>query len=169
MLPFLESLTVFRASLVVLAVSVLAIAGAFYFQYVLHLPPCPLCLIQRWPFYAAMPAALIAAVLSRPSQEPSRWSRLLLGAIALAFLAGAGVAAYHTGIEWKFWQGPESCSGTLTVANDASAFLQRLQTVQVVRCDEAAWRFAGLSLAGWNVLISFGLAVTAAWGSRSRW
>ncbi|MGI6245233.1 MAG: disulfide bond formation protein B [Pseudochelatococcus sp.] len=158
----------FRASVAVLAVSVLALAGAFFFEYVLRLPPCPLCLIQRWPFYAAIPVALAAAALSRSGGGRTGTARVLLGALALAFIAGAGVAAYHAGIEWKFWAGPDSCSGAFSVAADADAFLQRLQTVQVVRCDEAAWRFVGLSLAGWNVPLSLGLALTAAWGALRR-
>lgn len=153
-----------RAALILLAASILALAGAFYFQYVLGLPPCPLCLIQRWPFYAAIPAAAVAAWAS--PRAPGL-SRLLLVLLALGFVAGAGVAVYHAGVEWKFWTGPESCSGSLSVVDDADAFLQRLQRVQIVRCDEAPWRFAGLSLAGWNVPISLGLAAVAAIGAFS--
>lgn len=152
----------FRAALVVLAASVLALAGAFFFQHVLKLPPCPLCLIQRWPFYAAIPAA--AAAAWSHSRAPAA-SRILLALLGLGFLGGAAVAAYHAGVEWQFWPGPESCSGTFAVAQDADEFLQRLQNVQVVRCDVAAWRFAGLSLAGWNVPISLGLALVAFLGA----
>ncbi|MGV6871138.1 disulfide bond formation protein B [Pseudochelatococcus sp. B33] len=151
----------FRAAVLVLAAAVLALAGAYYFQYVLKLPPCQLCLIQRWPFYAAIPASAAAAWTH---QRAPTASRLLLALVGLGFLAGAGVAVYHAGVEWQFWPGPESCSGSFTVASDADEFLQRLQKVQIVSCSEAAWRFAGLSLAGWNVPISLGLALIALLG-----
>lgn len=145
-------------AIAVLGLSVLALASAYYFQFVLNLPPCQLCLIQRWPFYAAIPAAAIAVWVSRRAPVVSRLLLLLAG---LAFLAGAGVAAYHAGVEWGFWPGPDSCSGSFSATSDADAFLQRLQAVQVVSCSEASWRFAGLSLAGWNVPLSLGIALIA--------
>ncbi|MFT0891248.1 disulfide bond formation protein B [Pseudochelatococcus sp. G4_1912] len=165
MLSLRGNAAAFNAAIVVLVISTLAIAGAFYFQFVMHLPPCPLCLIQRWPFYAAIPVSVVAAYCARPASASAAVARVLLGMLALGFLVGAGVAAFHAGVEWKFWSGLESCSGTLSIVNDADAFLQRLQTVQVTRCDEAAWRLGGLSLAGWNVLVSLALAGIAAVGA----
>lgn len=152
------------AAILVLAASVLAIGGAFYFQYVMKLPPCQLCLIQRWPFYAAIPLAAAAAWTAR--QRPAV-ARLLLGLAGLGLLAGAGVAVFHAGVEWQFWPGLESCggAGSFSVASNPDEFLQRLQNVQVVSCSEAAWRFAGLSIAGWNVPLSLGLALVALAGA----
>jgi disulfide bond formation protein DsbB len=93
--------------------------------------------------------------------------RVLLAALAVIaglMLWNAGLAAYHAGVEWKWWPGPQTCGGS---APDFSAPMdlgKELETMRVVRCDEAAWRFLGLSLAGYNVLISLALAAAAAWG-----
>lgn len=162
----------FYIALALFLVSLLTIAGAFYFEYGLGLAPCPLCLKQRWAFYAAMPVSLLAAWLLRErtgaAAGGSAFGRVLLAIVALLFVANAVLAAYHAGVEWGFWEGPESCAGVaLPVANSAEAFLQRLQTTQVVSCTAAAWRFLGLSLAGWNVLISLGLALLAVRGFRN--
>jgi disulfide bond formation protein DsbB len=71
---------------------------------------------------------------------------------------------YHAGVEWHWWAGPADCSGPLTDLRTGGSLLDQLHAVHVVRCDEAAWRFLGLSLAGYNVLISLALAVIAGFG-----
>jgi disulfide bond formation protein DsbB len=140
------------------------ILGAWFFQYVLMYQPCPLCLEQRIPYYIAIPLAVIiaAAALAR---QPRKFLAAGLGLIALIMLWGAGLGIYHSGIEWKFWAGPVECSGPLNNLGSAGDLLARVQTIHVVRCDEAAWRFLGLSLAGYNVLISLALAAIAAAGA----
>jgi len=85
-----------------------------------------------------------------------------LVAIALGMLWNAGLGVYHSGIEWKWWAGPQECTGTLGDLGSAGGLLSKLESFNVVRCDEAAWRFLGLSLAGYNALISFALALIAA-------
>jgi len=87
-----------------------------------------------------------------------------LAAIALAMLWNAGLGAYHAGVEWKWWEGPRDCSGPVNSLGAARDMLRQIETSHIVRCDEAAWRFLGLSLAGYNVLISLALAALAAWG-----
>jgi disulfide bond formation protein DsbB len=140
-----------------------AILGAYYFQYVLGLQPCPLCLEQRIAYYVAIPLALILAFAAW-----RRAPRALLAAglviIALAMLVNASLGVYHSGVEWKFWTGPVDCSGPVTNLGRASDLMKQLRNVQVVRCDDAPWRFLGLSLAGYNVLISLALAGIAMWG-----
>ncbi len=84
--------------------------------------------------------------------------------IALAMLVNAGLGVYHAGVEWKFWPGPTDCAGPVTSLGRASDLMRQLRNVTIVRCDEAAWRFLGLSLAGYNVLISLALAAIAMWG-----
>ena len=87
---------------------------------------------------------------------------LALLAIAVAMLWNAGLGVYHSGIEWHWWPGPQDCSGAgAGLQRRAAACCSRLQNTRVVRCDEAAWRFLGLSLAGYNVLISLALAAIA--------
>ena len=151
------------AALVVAAGGAATILGAYYFQFVLGLPPCPLCLEQRVPYYVGIPHAVVVAVLALRKGTPRG---LLIGGLLLlaaAMLVGAGLGVFHSGIEWKLWAGPTDCSGGAGLGS-AGGLLDRLQNINVVRCDEAAWRFLGLSLAGYNVLISLALAFAASWG-----
>lgn len=149
-------------ALFVLLGAAATIGGALYFEHGLGLSPCKLCLLQRDPYYVGMALAALALVL------PGRPARLALAALALVFLVSAGLGAYHAGVEWGFWAGPSDCGGG-TGAGPASVndFMKSLQTTRVVSCTEAAWRFMGLSLAGWNVPISLALAAAAAWGARA--
>jgi disulfide bond formation protein DsbB len=84
--------------------------------------------------------------------------------ITAIMLWNAGLSAYHAGVEWKFWAGPADCSGPINSLGSASDMLRQLQNIRIVRCDEAAWRFLGISLAGYDVLVSLFLAGIAAWG-----
>ena len=84
-------------------------------------------------------------------------------AIVAAMLCSAALGAYHAGVEWHWWPGPADCSGPITDFS-AKPLLDQLRSIRVVRCDEAAWRLLGLSLAGYNVLISLVLAAIAALG-----
>ena len=90
-----------------------------------------------------------------------------LALLAVAALANAWLGAYHAGVEWKFWQGPTDCTGPIVDFGKAGNLLDRLDSVKVIRCDEVQWRFLGLSLAGYNVLISLAMTVIAAWGAVS--
>jgi disulfide bond formation protein DsbB len=92
-----------------------------------------------------------------------------LVAIALGMLWNAGLGVYHSGIEWKWWAGPQECTGTLGDLGSAGGLRNKLESFNVVRCDDAAWRFLGLSLAGYNALISLALAFIAAWGAAVEW
>ena len=151
------------AAVVIAVVGVATILGAWFFQYGLGLKPCPLCLEQRYPYYFAIPLA--ALVLLGVSAGASR--KVLLAAlfvIAAGMLWNVGLAGYHAGIEWKWWPGPQDCSGPIDSLGSANDLLRQLESINVVRCDEAAWRFLGLSLAGYNVLISLALAGVAIWG-----
>ena len=84
--------------------------------------------------------------------------------IALAALGNAGLGVYHSGVEWGFWPGPTECTGPIGNLGSAGSLLERLDSVRVVRCDEVQWRFLGLSLAGYSVLISLLIAAIAGWG-----
>jgi disulfide bond formation protein DsbB len=143
-------------------VGLLTIAGFFFFQYVLGYEPCPLCLEQRTAFYVGVP---LAALLLLGAGYGASRKVLLLGfaAIAVVMLWNTGLSAYHAGVEWKFWPGPIDCSGPIRPLGEGS-LLSRLQNVRIVRCDEAAWRFLGISLAGYDVIVSLALAAAAAYG-----
>ena len=143
-------LTLFLAAGVILA--------ALGFQYIGGYAPCPLCLMQRYAYYASIPMLFIAMALV---SEMPRLAAVLFFAVALAFLANTGLAGYHAGVEWKFWPGPDTCGTAQALPASAADLLSGLDSTHVVRCDEAAWTFAGLSMAGWNAVISLVLFATA--------
>lgn len=156
------------AAVVVATVGVATIGGAYFFQYALGLPPCPLCLEQRLAYYVSIPlAAMILLGLSVGAKRKVLILALL--AIAAAMLWNTYLASYHAGVEWQWWPGPSDCSGAQSSFGDAGDILKRMASTKSVRCDEAAWRFLGLSLAGYNVLISLTLAVVALWGVAAAW
>jgi disulfide bond formation protein DsbB len=151
------------AALAIFAVSLATLAGAWFFQFVIKLPPCPLCLEQRIPYYIVIPLSLLVAVAAL-LRAPRSVVAAGFAAILLAMLCSAELGAYHAGVEWRFWAGPTDCSGPVTDFTAKGPLLDQLRSIRVVRCDEAAWRFLGLSLAGYNVLISLALAAVAAFG-----
>jgi len=151
------------ASAAVALIAAATVAGAWFFQLVLEIVPCPLCLEQRYAYYLAIPLGLLTALAARAgAPRPLLLAGLAL--LCLAAFANAGLGAYHSGVEWQFWKGPTDCSGPVVNLGSATDLLSRLDTTKVVRCDEVQWRFLGLSLAGYNVLISLLMAAIAAWG-----
>ena len=152
------------AALAVGLIALATLAGAWFFQLVLDIRPCPLCLEQRYAYYLAIPLAVLVAIAA--ARDVPR-GRVVTGLVvlALAALANAVLGGYHAGVEWTFWQGPTDCSGPVVDLGKAGSLLERLDTVKVIRCDEVQWRFLGLSLAGYNVLISLAMAAIALWGA----
>jgi len=160
-----RTLSLAGAALVIAVVGIATMLGAYYFQYVLHYQPCPLCLEQRIPYYAGVPLALALALAARYA-APRPVLIAGFAALALAMVIGAGLGAYHAGVEWQLWAGPQECSGDPNFGR-SGGLLDQLNTVIVVRCDEAAWRLFGISLAGYNAVISAALACVALWGLRA--
>ncbi len=149
-------LTERSVSLTVLAASLMAIVGAAGFEHIAKLAPCPLCLYQRWPFYAAI--VLSALALNLQASTRPGLARVVLMLIVLVLGANVALGIYHSGVEWKWWEGPAACAGTGRGTVSAGNLLERLEQIRVVRCDEAPWRLFGLSLAGYSALISAALA-----------
>jgi disulfide bond formation protein DsbB len=163
-LTLTRSQPVAAAAIAIAVIGVATIAGFFFFQYVLGYPPCPLCLEQRYAYYISVPLA--AMVLLGLSVGSSRKVLILaLLAIAAAMLWNAGLGVYHSGVEWGWWPGPQDCSGAVPNFSTGGSLIDQINKARVIRCDEAAWRFLGLSLAGYNVLISLTLVAIAAWGA----
>jgi disulfide bond formation protein DsbB len=160
-----QTITPFRAALFVFAGATATILGAWAFQ-VAGYSPCDLCLKQRIPYYVGIPLALLTLfVASRHQLGSYRAARFGLAALTLIFIASALFGAYHAGVEWGFWAGPADCTGTLEKAGSMNDFMKQLQSVKVVRCDAVAIRVLGLSLAGWNAVISAVLAIVAGIGA----
>lgn len=143
-----------------LAASLAILAIAHGFETFGRLAPCELCLKERQVYWAAAVVGLLGGLAALRMPRARLWACILLG---LIFLGGAVLAGYHTGVELKFWPGPESCTGShvrITVAD-----LQRLlkgAAMNIPRCDKPAFVFLGLSMAGWNAVISFFLALLSA-------
>lgn len=160
------------AAVLVAAMGAATILGAYYFQYVIGLAPCPLCLDQRIAYYVSIPLAVVVAIAAGRG-APRGVVAAGFAIIALAMLFNAGLALFHAGVEWHWWPGPQECSGSQDVLAPSGNLLDDLSKgrISVVRCDQAAWRdpFGLLSLAGYDVLISLALAVIAAGGAVTAW
>jgi disulfide bond formation protein DsbB len=156
------------AAIAIAVVGAAAVLGAWFFEYAVGLRPCPLCLEQRYAYYFAVPLAVLVVMGDQVGA-----SRKVLIAALVAIAAGmvwnAGLGVYHSGIEWKWWPGPQACAAVAGNFGPVGNLAKELQSFQVVRCDEAAWRFLGLSLAGYNALISLLLAGIALSGVVAGW
>jgi len=148
---------------IVLAASAATLASAYLFQYVLGYQPCSLCLQERIPYIFAIGAALIAGILSREANL-GIWPVVFMGLCALAFAAGAILSAYHVGVEYKWWEGPASCSGAGMLMPQSLEDMHKAiaNPTFLPRCDAAAWTLFGISLAGFNLLISLALFILSA-------
>ncbi|MGK2923056.1 MAG: disulfide bond formation protein B [Methyloceanibacter sp.] len=149
-------------SAVLFGLALLTILTAHAFEQFGGYAPCPLCLQERYAYYFAVPAALIAFFATR--SEAFGFTRLVLVLIAIGFVLNAALGVYHAGAEWKFWPGPETCAGGF----DLNWGKEGIVDTPVIRCDEAPWHFLGLSFAGWNAVVSAGLALIAAYGAARR-
>jgi len=129
--------------------SLALLVGAFGFQHLGGLPPCKLCIWQRYPHALAVLIG-VAAVAIRGRLLP------LLGMAAA--LTTAGVGLYHTGVERGWWEGPTTCTSSGTSGLSADDLFDKIMTAPVVRCDDVAWELLGLSMASWNGILSLGLA-----------
>jgi len=151
------------SALAILVIAAATLAGAWFFQLVLQILPCPMCLEERYAYYFAVPfAALLAIAASKGAPRGVVLAGLAI--LALAALGSAVFGAYHAGVEWGFWKGPTECTGPLVDFRKAGNLLDQLDKVKVIRCDEVQFRFLGISLAGYNALISLLMAAIAAWG-----
>ena len=145
-----------RVAALVLFVAAAVIGTALAFEHVGGYTPCPLCLEERYGYYAAIPALAIALVLLSTGRRGAATAVLVL--VALAFLANGALGVYHAGAEWKLWAGPETCGASQPLSTGAGGLLKDLASTRVIRCDEAPWHFLGLSFAGWNAVASIVLA-----------
>ncbi len=146
------------SALAIAALAFATLAGAWAFQWAGH-PPCDLCLLQRYAYYAGAPLALLIAA-GATARSPRAAVTAGFALLTAMFLYNAGLAVYHSGVEAKYWAGPTACTGG-ALAPTGDDLLKQLETVKVVRCDEVSLRVFGLSLANWNIFISAALAALA--------
>jgi len=131
--------------------------GAFGFQYIGELAPCKMCIWQRYPHGAAVGLGVLAV--------------LIPGAVlpylgALAALTTAAIGAFHAGVEQGWWEGPTTCTSGAIDGLSADELMSQIMSAPLVRCDDIPWELFGLSMAGWNAVISLGLA--AIWVAAAR-
>ena len=154
------------AALFLAVAMALVVGSALAFEHIGGYIPCALCLEQRTPYYIGAPLMLVAALIS-VANGPSWAVRGLLAIGGLLMLYGLVLGVYHSGVEWKWWDGPASCATSAdAVTRDAGSLLGDLSSKKPPSCDAAALRVLGLSFAGWNVLASAALAAIAI---RSAW
>lgn len=136
------------------------LAGAHLFQAYGY-APCALCLDQREAHWAALGVAAAGLAASIIVRAPIA-AAAAVGALALVYAVSAGLSFFHVGVEWGFWPGPASCAGGFGGVADISALNEALtQRVIPPSCSEAAWRLFGVSMAGYNLLVSAGLFAIA--------
>jgi disulfide bond formation protein DsbB len=154
-----------RAGLL-LGIATATIAGAWFTELGLGYVPCKLCLLQRWPYYFAIPLAGLAFLIAGPLKKPFA-ARPAFAALAMIFMVSAALGLHHAGVEYGWWAGPADCSGKLD-AGPANAIdlMAAMQKTRIVSCTQASLKVLGFSLAGWNALISFFLATLAIRGWR---
>ena len=144
-------------------VPALLLGGAYAFQYRGGLVPCEMCWWQRYPHMAALVLALAALLAGR---MPDR-GRSLVWLAALAIAVSGGLGVYHAGVELHLWQGLTQCSGAAS-GGSAEDLMNALMATPLVRCDEVQWSWLGISMAGWNAILSLTGALTILWLSLKR-
>ena len=144
-----------RLAVVALCASLVALAGAYYFQYVEELQPCPLCLYQRWPYYVAIVFSGLAAL----PHSQVHWPIYLIALCGVAFTIGGGIAGYHAGVELGWFEGLAACQGGGgSGAASVEELMAEIMNTEPVSCSDVPWSLFGISIAGYNVLYSAGLA-----------
>ena len=141
----------------VAAVSAAVLGTALASQFWGGLTPCELCLIERWPWDAALVVALVALAAGKPASVP--WVAL---ALAVVFAAGAAIAFYHVGVERHWFAGPAACTAAGGAATTLAEMKRQLLGTPPVLCDRVQWSLFGVSLAGWNLLASLAMAALCA-------
>ncbi|MCU6454258.1 disulfide bond formation protein B [Sphingomonas sp. A2-49] len=148
-----------RARLIALLLPAALLAGAWGSQLIGHLYPCEMCHWQRWPHYAALGIAALAFVVPQRSVQ-----KMLVIVAALLIAVSGAIGVAHAGVEYHWWNGFTACTQTVDLRGlGPEARLDALMKAPVVRCDVAQWTFAGISLAGFNAILSLGGAITILW------
>lgn len=152
-----------KARWLALAIPAALLAGALGSQYIGGLNPCEMCHWQRWPHYGAVALAILSFLLRG---QPDK-GRSFVWLAAFAILASGLIGVYHAGVELGIFEGLTRCS-TVSSAGSAEDLLKDIMAAPLVRCDQVQFEFLGISMAGWNAIISIGAAVTILWLSIRR-
>src|SRR5438270_201012 len=140
------------ARLIALLLPVALLGGALGSQYFGGLHPCEMCYWQRWPHGVA----IIIALLAFTAPAGSRSARVLTLLAALAIAVSGAIGVYHAGVEAKIFEGLTQCTANVSTGLSNAELLQQITHAPIVRCDEVQFRFLGISMAGWNAILSLG-------------
>ena len=151
-----------KARLLSLLVPASLLAGALGSQYLGGLYPCEMCHWQRWPHYAAVGFALVSFAMRGAADR----GRSFVWLAALAILTSGAIGVYHAGVEAGIFEGLTQCSTTL--GGSGADLLKDIMATPLVRCDQVQFEFLGISMAGWNAIISIGSALVILWLSLRR-
>ena len=143
------------ANRIALGVPLALMAGALGSQYLGGLYPCEMCHWQRWPHYAA----IVVAALAFATSGGTRRALVVLAAALIATSGAIGV--FHAGVEYGWWPGITTCTSTVTPVGTPEERLAQIMNAPMIRCDVAQWSLAGVSLAGWNAVVSIPAAIAA--------
>jgi disulfide bond formation protein DsbB len=141
-----------RAHWLALLLPAALLAGAYGSQYLGGLAPCEMCWWQRYPHFAAAPLALLAFFIGNPGVK-----RVLVALAAFAILTSGLIGGFHAGVEYGWWEGLSTCSTVPT--GTAEEVMKQILNAPLIRCDVAPWTLFGISLAGFNFLLSTGGAI----------
>ena len=151
-----------KARLLAVLVPAGLLAGAHGSQYLGGLVPCEMCYWQRWPHFAALALGLASFALM--NRMPDR-GRSLVWLAALAILTSGAIGIYHAGVELGIFEGVTQCS---TFSSSGGDTLASIMSAPLVRCDQVQWELLGISMAGWNAILSTGFALVILWLSLRR-
>lgn len=140
-----------KSAALAFVIGLVTIAAALASQFIGGLVPCELCLEQRWPYYYGLP--LLLAVLVFWNRLPLPVWYVAMAIVTAIFVWSAYMGAFHAGVEWGFWPGPTACTGV----GETMDFNALNNMTPVIGCDVVQFRLAGISLAGFNALISLGI------------
>ena len=144
-----------QAIIIMTLMSAGVLAAAYWFEYFGGLQPCTMCYWQRIPHVVVIGIGVVTFWLG------DRYGRGFLILAVLVMLISAGLGFWHAGVELGFLTGPQGCSGNISFSGDTSAILDTLLVTKSVRCDEVPWSFIGVSMAGWNMIISLVMSAYA--------
>jgi disulfide bond formation protein DsbB len=148
-----------RLIILIALTSLATLLGAWYFELVLLLEPCPLCLSQRLPHYALVLLGGIYALYKRDEK-----AFILLFSVLLLY--SMGLATYHAGAEYGFWAGPTSCGSAKALITNTTDFLKSINDTKIIDCTAVQWKLFGISLAGYNALISLIMLIAMTFKSK---
>ena len=153
-----------KAKALAVGVPAALLAGAYGSEHFGGLWPCEMCWWQRYAHFAGLAFALLALLLARLPDK----GRSFVWLAALAILTSGAIGAYHAGVEAKIFEGFSQCTTTAGAGGSTEDLLKAIMDAPLVRCDEIQWSFLGISMAGWNAILSLGSALMILWLSLRR-